>query len=365
MRFESFPQTIAWFREQYRAGNLVLKKPYQRNPVWTQRQKCSLIETILLQLPIPEIFVEVGSTATGDQKYGVIDGQQRIRAILQFVGAETDPEEAEAYNRFTLDKLEDPNSPWRNLSFADLPDDDKARLFATPLAGRVLYPQDENEIRGMFRRLNKYLTPLNNQELRNATYSGPFARLAVELADDDYWAVNKIVSPLQIRRMNDVEFVSELLIGLMHGPQEGSANSIDEYYRQYEDYELEFPGQGEAKQRFRDTLETIERVLPEIRTTPRWSNGADFYTLFVCVALLLRDHSLPQGKIKPLATALCRFAEEVSARLPDDEAQASPEAVSYVKGVEKRVNAKGQRAVRAQALRTVVQPCFIAGRHRR
>src|SRR5207245_1440160 len=101
----------------------------------------------------------------------------------------------------------------------------------------------DDEVRDMFRRLNKYLTPLKPQELRNATYSGPFAVLVQKLADDKYWAEKGIVSPALIRRQNDVEFVSELMIGVLHGPQGGGAAVIDQYYSQYEDFEDEFPGQ--------------------------------------------------------------------------------------------------------------------------
>ena len=106
----------------------------------------------------------------------------------------------------------------------------------------------------MFDRLNRYLSPLKPQELRHSTYRGPFLKLAERLADDEYWAENKIVTTAAIRRMGDVEFVSELLIGVMHGPQGGSAAIIDEYYAEYEDYEDEFPQQRSTVKSFQKTL---------------------------------------------------------------------------------------------------------------
>ena len=75
------------------------------------------------------------------------------------------------------------------------------------------------------KRLNKYTLPLKPQELRNATYPGPFAKLSEQLADDDYWAVNRIISPARIRRMGDIEMMSDLLIGLLH-PFMGSGSTI-------------------------------------------------------------------------------------------------------------------------------------------
>src|SRR4029450_13078065 len=130
--------------------------------------------------------------------------------------------------------------------------------------------------RAVFRRLNEYQVQLKPQELRNAIFSGPFLRLSEKLADDEFWAENRIISAAIIRRINDIEFMSELLIGVLHGPQGGAAKDIDEYYERYEDFEDEFPGQKEAVRRFKQTLSDIKAVLPDIKKIPRWSNKTDF-----------------------------------------------------------------------------------------
>src|SRR6266699_6455146 len=130
-----------------------------------------------------------------------------------------------------------PESDWRNKSFTDLSDDEKKGFYGYKFAVRYLNTESDPEVRDMFERLNRFLTPLKPQELRNSRFTGPFVQLTVKLADDEYWAENRIVTAAQIRRMGDVEFVSELLIGVLHGPQGGSAKVIDEYYVQYEDYE--------------------------------------------------------------------------------------------------------------------------------
>lgn len=196
-------------------------------------------------LPIPEIYIQSTTSPTGETNHAIVDGQQRIRAVLQFLGSETDPEELEN-NKFALDKL-DPESTWRDVTFANLPDPEKKKLFSYVFAVRYLSTDSDDSVRDMFRRLNQFLTPLNSQELRNATYTGPFAQLALKLADDTYWAENKIVSAASIRRSGDVQFVSELIIGVLHGPQGGSPTVIDEYYRQYEDYEEDFPEERRHK----------------------------------------------------------------------------------------------------------------------
>ena len=350
MEYSSSVQTTSWFRDRYREGTLVLSPPFQRKPVWTARQKCYLVESILMRLPVPEIYVQQISSPGGETTYVIVDGQQRIRAVLQFIGSEMDPEEAE-YNKFALDKLAT-TSPFRNLSFADMADDQKSSFYGYQFAVRYLNTEDVAEISDMFTRLNRFLAPLKPQELRNATYAGPFAALASKLADDEYWAENRIVSPALIRRMNDVEFVSELLIGVMHGPQGGSPKIIDSYYEQYEDYEDEFPAQTQTRRLFQRTLATVRELLPDIKET-RWSNKTDFYTLFICTASCLKNIEIPKGKFRTLRKVLDSFEDEIGLRLADENAKVPEQAIEYVRAVEKGANEKLRRARRHLALTDV------------
>ena len=354
MKFKSTEYAISWFRQEYMQGNLEIRPPFQRKPVWAGRQKCALIELILCGLPVPEIFMQVTTTSEGETKYAVIDGQQRVRTVLQFVGCDEDPGEEEN-NKFALEKLEG-DSRWKNLTFEDLSPQERQSFYGYDFATRILHTSSDDEVRDMFRRLNRYLTPLNAQELRNATYSGPFMVLVTRLGDDDYWAANGIVAPAAIRRMRDVEFVSELVIGVLHGPQGGSGRILDEYYKQYEDCEDEFPEQREAEKLFAESLRIVRKTLPDIMKT-RWRNRTDFYTLFVAVALLVRDGQRP-GKFEALRNALVDFADKVKSRLADEQNRASSEVIAYVRAVEKGANDKKRRADRHAALLSVLKPQF-------
>jgi hypothetical protein len=356
MDFNSSEETISWFRDRYREGNLKIKPPYQRKPVWASRQKCSLVESILLKLPVPEIYVQRSTTPEGETTYAIVDGQQRIRTVLQFVGSETDPDQLE-HNKFVLDKLP-ALSPLLNKSFADLLDDEKSAFYGYKFAVRYLNTTSEGELRDMFERLNRFLTPLKPQELRNARFTGPFVELTLKLADREYWAENRIVTAATIRRMGDVEFVSELVIGALHGPQGGNAADIDAYYTQYEDYEDEFPGQKEAESLFEESFKTTQSLLPEIKET-RWSNKSDFYTLFVGLASFLRNRRLQAGKVQAVRKALLRLADEVYARLADERAKVSKEAIAYARAVEKGANDKARRAQRHAVVTGLLKSYFV------
>lgn len=355
VRYSTSEQIITWFRDEYRKGTLIIKPPFQRKPVWGAKQKCYLIESVLLGMPIPEIYIQRVVSAEGDVQYALVDGQQRIRTVLQFIGAETDPKEEE-HNRFVLDKLAN-NSPWKGLSFAGLSDEQKVDFYNYVFSVRFLKTNSDQEVRDVFRRLNEFQSELKPQELRNAVYSGPFIKLSEQLADDEYWAENRIVSALQIRRMNDIEFISELLIGAMHGPQGGSANDINSYYVQFENYEDEFPAQRETRKLFLDTLNAIKKVLPDIKET-RWSNKTDFYSLFVAIASQLRNNTLPASAIPQLKKVLLDFGNKISVRLANENAKVNKDVVNYVRAVEKGANDKKRRADRHLALLNQIKKFF-------
>ena len=84
-------QTIQWFYQRFREESLILSPEFQRNPVWQQPQKEYLIETILLDLPMPEIYVVNRISPEGESHYIVVDGQQRLRTIIEFIQAIPSP----------------------------------------------------------------------------------------------------------------------------------------------------------------------------------------------------------------------------------------------------------------------------------
>ena len=144
MDYKSSEQTIAWFKDRYLEENLEIKPPYQRRPVWTVKQKSNLIESILMRLPIPEIYIHLTTTAEGQTNCAVDDGQQRIRSILQFIEVEQEEGEKE-YNRFSLEYLE-PDSSWRGQTFDGLTGEQKQTFFGHSLAVRFLSNATESEV---------------------------------------------------------------------------------------------------------------------------------------------------------------------------------------------------------------------------
>lgn len=102
---------ISWFKKASDAGELEMSPPFQRNPVWTDRQKSFLIDSILNGYPIPEIYIQEKISADGKTKYVIVDGQQRIRAVLGFIAGD-------------YEISEDESTKWATFSFEDLSEED-------------------------------------------------------------------------------------------------------------------------------------------------------------------------------------------------------------------------------------------------
>lgn len=348
MEFKHQSQVVAWFRDRNLEGSLNIRPPFQRKPVWTEKQKCKLIESILLKIPIPEIFVQTKVYKEGKVKYAIVDGQQRIRTVLQFLGVDTDSKE-QMYNNFALTTLDD-ISEWKNLTFDELDDDIQEKFLLYEFSMRNLITNNDDEITDMFKRLNENLTPLNSQELRNATYIGPFLKLSFELAEENiYWAENGIVSPGSIRRMKDIELVSELLIGILHGPQDGNSKVIDEYYKQYEIYDEEFPEQRTVTKLFRAILDLIEKILPDIKKT-KWSNKLYFYSLFVALGYLFNNFKLTVNQYSEIRKTLDKIDSGVSKIHEDKDAKVEKNIKEFYLATRENVSSKQKRGVRHEVL---------------
>ena len=349
MRHSATEHPISWFVDREIEGNLTLRPDFQRRLVWADRQKSNLIESILLEIPIPEIYMQTVTDPLGKSDFIVVDGQQRINTILEFVGiGEREP--------FELNYL-DPNSYWTGCTFAALTDEQKGKFYNHSMAVRNLYDANTNEIEELFRRLNINVVPLNPQELRNATYQGPLLRLSEMLAEDSFWSENRLATPDAIRRMRDIEFVSDLLISVLHGPRSGNRQTLDDYYTMYEDHEPEFPDQDDAKRRFTRTLELIDDIVPDLRKS-RWTNKTDFYSLFVVISHLLRDHVLTNDGADDVRGQLADFETHVRMYQDDEDANVPEGIVDYVEAVRRGSSDQHRRGTRHQVLIELLTPSF-------
>jgi len=339
------PYTIAQYHQWFKQNSLELAPPYQRKPIWALKNKCFLIDTILNSFPMPEIYMQVKTDTKGDMKYIVVDGQQRVRAILEFIEGE-----------YSLLEEECPSYP--DKEFKDLPDGVQREFWKYQIATRLLETDNENEVKNVFKRLNRYVFPLNHQELRNATYTGHFIALVNQIAErDTFWGENHIASPNDIKRMIDAEYISELFIAMMHGIQSKSQKEIDGFYRAYDQ---SFPDREERRKGFEAVEKRIEDILGNDLARTRWHQKVDFYSFFVAIYELGKEYYFPEERYHQIRECLTNFAHEVDKHVKFSEKIAKNVLVrEYVESAEKRTTHKGTRQNRYETVRSLLIPFLI------
>lgn len=215
MQWAPSSHPVSDIRDWSNRKRLEVRPDFQRKAVWSDAAKVLLMDTILCNIPMPKVFLQTVIIA-GDTHRIVIDGQQRLLAILEFLN--------DSY------RLEPPyEGPYANMIFSELPQEIQDNFLA--------YKIDTNEIRNatpeavatLYSRVNKYTFALTKQELRRADFPGDFLKLSEKLVTLPFFEDSRIFTIANSKRMGDVEFVSELLALLIDGPQD-KRETLDSFY---------------------------------------------------------------------------------------------------------------------------------------
>ena len=336
-------RSIAQIKKHWDQGELDVRPPFQRNPVWSEKQKSFLIDTILRGYPIPEIYVQEDVSASGQQRFVIVDGQQRIRACLEFIEGQ-----------FALSDPED--LPWFEKTFDQLSSKEKEQIYGYNFMVRQLPNVPEIQIIDIFKRINRNTISLNKQELRHATYWGEFILCMEAISDDPLWSELKVFSTNDIRRMIDVEFISELAIADLHGLQNKKSN-LDKYYVLYE---REFEQRSEVKRIFRLVLPEIAAIVPD-QVGSRWRKKSDFYSLFLVLARFADEMPFSSRKRNSISSALLNLGEQVDLYLRGSLPNAPKNVVKYATAVERAATDLANRKSRDDVLSDLLRGAQIQG----
>lgn len=174
---------------------LDLTPPFQREFVWKTEQKCELIESIIMGIPLPAFYVKENENGV----YIVVDGKQRLSALFDFIDGKF------KLNRLSI--LKDRN----NLSFDQLSLIEQNKIEDYTLTINVIRaPTSDRVTFDLFDRVNRGGTKINHQEMRNALYQGTSTHLIDALAQTDSFldATERSISP---KRMKDRYLVLRFL----------------------------------------------------------------------------------------------------------------------------------------------------------
>lgn len=171
--------------------SLIVRPPYQRGYVWDDGRASRLIESLLMNIPIPACYFAEEENGS----HTVIDGQQRLYSIWRFVN-----------NHFRLRRLR-ALTEFNGKAFRDLTEREQRIVLGRTIRCIIITQDSHPEIRfEVFERLNTGSMQLTDQEIRNAIYRGAFNDLIKSLADQPRWL--KVLGKKHLdKRMRDDELV--------------------------------------------------------------------------------------------------------------------------------------------------------------
>ena len=269
---------LEWHREK----KLRLNPDFQRRSVWTPAAKVFLIDTILRQLPIPKIYIRTKVNSVTQMSYReVVDGQQRLRAIIEFASDKI--------------KLSSRTKEFSGLLYSDLDQEDQENFLAYSIGVDQLINANDSEILEIFSRLNSYTLPLSPAERRHAEYQGDF-KWAVREASQrwaELWDKYRIVSVRERLRMQDDSLMAELFGVILQGVTDGGQRNIGKIYSEYDQ---NFPQVHETVEKLNKSLSFIVKNLEDVLDGNPIARSTHFLMLFAAVSHAL--FGIPDGDMQ-------------------------------------------------------------------
>lgn len=263
---------------------------YQREIAWDEERQSKFIESVLLGLPIPYIFVaDVRDEENDEARLEIIDGTQRIRTLASFLN-----------NELTLSKL-DKLQRLKGFTFADFPLARQRRFKRTTLRMIQLTENADEEVRrDLFERINTGSVELNEMEKRRGILRGPFLDLIEELSKNQKFRNLCSFSEAAIRSRDPQEFVLRFFAFL---------NNYEKFIREVNLFLNEYLKECNEDKNFDpETMQTefismldfVEKYLPNAfrkgKNYDKTTTYIKFESISVGIALALRENRHLQPK---------------------------------------------------------------------
>lgn len=167
---QSYDLSVGTLMEQWTEETLVLPE-IQREYVWSNSKASRLIESLLLNVPLPVLYF----AEAPDDTYEIIDGHQRVASVARYLN-----------NEFTLSGLRVlADADHMRKRFHQLPSADQRRIRTRVIRAIIITDESHPSMKfEVFERLNTGSIALNAQEIRNSTHRGPFMQMVKELVQN-------------------------------------------------------------------------------------------------------------------------------------------------------------------------------------
>lgn len=217
IKTDSYQMSIGELINLYRVSELDLHPEFQRFFRWDSTQKARLIESLLLNIPLPPIFV----SQRRDGVWDVVDGLQRLSTIFEFVGILKDSQ-GQIVEPLSLEgtkylpslkgkKWDDPNDPVNSFTPAQRMYIKRARIDAKI----ILKESDEISKYELFQRLNTGGTSLSDQEVRNCILimeNPEFYKWLRQLSQDNNFKESVVLTDRATEQQYDMELALRFIV---------------------------------------------------------------------------------------------------------------------------------------------------------
>lgn len=230
---------------------------------------------------MPAIFMRPIVDADGKTQYDIVDGKQRLQAIINFIEGSTTLTSYFAEDSFVGEDNREAAEKIAGKTFSEIKTEgssDYVKQFWTyTLQIEYLYDDNTDLISSVFDRLNRNGEPLNRQELRKARYANtPIMTVIQKLTENDYWRDK--LARLKIERMEDEEFVSELLFLILDKHVlDSSPDTLDS---KYEEYKNNAAALEQGQKEFECIIDFIKQLSIDYEKCKRLFWTTHLYTLF-------------------------------------------------------------------------------------
>jgi Protein of unknown function DUF262 len=252
--------TVGDLVNRLRTSKLIPRPNFQRKLVWQNKDRLAFLDTVINGFPFPEIYISAQSidTNTGESIYQLVDGQQRITTLAQYMNASDDL------------KLTTDIKPYNDLS-----PEEKLSFVQYKVVVRDLGNISQELVIEIFTRINSTNYSLNAIEIQNAQYRGEFKQLAENLSDNSLFSSHNVFSLQEGRRMQDVQFMLSVLTTITKGYFNRN-KLIEETLREYNE---EFPQKDSIQNNILNIFKLIEDA--NLGENSRVWGKADLFTLIV------------------------------------------------------------------------------------
>lgn len=297
MELNNSTYSVAELRDMLNRKDLVVNKSYQRGAgLWPSSARSYFIDTILTGFPFPKLyFSEYLDRASRKVVREIVDGQQRITSILDFIN-----------DRFSLTSV---SREFAGKSFSDLPEETQLAFLSHPVPVDVIRNASKSDILEMFRRMNAYTLPLNEAEKRHAQFHGEFKWFINRLTDElsTTFVGFNILTNRQIVRMADAELISEMILALEKGLVSTSPKLLSDLYS---NNDVSFPKESEHGEIIHEFFEFLTQQLTDFKDSYLMKSYTVHALFCACVH---NKQGLPDEKNEIGIAPIGRFYTDIEA----------------------------------------------------